>query len=239
MVRFIINKIIDAIYPPRCAICDGLLYKHSDGVCSECASCITFVEEPYCMKCGKPIEDEKREYCSDCENRPHEYDEGRAALVYDEYMSRSIYRFKYNARREYAEYYAGLIIERLGRKIKSWNAQALVPVPIHKSKLKERGYNQAALIAKYISKYVNIPVDEHLVERKIPTKVMKNLNARERENNLKKAFIVNKNSVKLNTVIIIDDIYTTGSTVDAIAHLLKENGVDKVYYISLCIGRGY
>ena len=171
--------------------------------------------------------------------KEHSYDEGRAALVYDEYVSRSIYRFKYNAKQEYAGYYANIIYNRLGDKIRSWDAKALIPVPIHKNRMKKRGYNQAYLIAKELSKLTGIPVENNLVKRKNETKVQKELGARERENNLKKAFIVNKNVVELKSVVIIDDIYTTGSTVDSIASLLKEKGVRKVYFISLSIGRGY
>lgn len=239
MITNIIKIVIDMIFPPRCPFCDEILTISDAGVCKICKEHVSYVEQPYCMKCGKPIENEEDEFCKDCIERPHSYDEGRAVLVYDEYASRSVYRFKYNSKQEYAAYYGRIIDEKLHDKIMSWNAEAIIPVPIHKSKLKVRGYNQATLIARELSKHVNIPVYEHLLTRSIPTKVMKNLDAKERENNLKKAFIVNKNSVKLNSVIIVDDIYTTGSTIDAISALLKGAGVDKVYFVSLCIGRGY
>ena len=239
MIYKIIKGVIDILYPPRCPICDDIVSLAHGSLCDRCADNIQYVQEPYCMKCGKPLDDEGAEYCDDCVSKMHYYDENRAVLVYDEYTSKSIYRFKYNSKPEYAAYYGKLIDDRLHNKIKSWNAQALVPVPIHKSKLKSRGYNQAALIAKALSKHVNIPVYENLLIRKIPTKVMKNLDAKQRENNLEKAFIVNKNSVKLNSVVIVDDIYTTGSTMDAVARVLKDAGVEKVYCVSLSIGRGY
>lgn len=235
----IIEGLFDLVFPPRCPVCNTIVADKALGVCAECFDELQFVAEPYCMKCGKPLERDGHEYCGDCLSKKHIYEEGRAALVYDDNMSRSIYRFKYNSKAEYSRVYGRIIYERLKGKIHSWNAQALIPVPIHKSKLKKRGYNQATLIAKELSRYCNIPVNEHIVYRKIPTEVQKNLSATERENNLKKAFIVRKNVVKLNTVIIVDDIYTTGSTIDAVARVLKAAGVEKVYYISLSIGRGY
>ena len=239
MIKSIIDRIVDLAFPPRCAICNELLSIGERGSCYECRDKLTFVVEPYCMKCGKPLDNEELEYCSDCSTKEHSFDEGRAALVYDEYISRSIYRFKYNSKQEYAAYYAQIIYDRLRDKIKSWNPEALIPVPIHKNRMKKRGYNQAYLIAKELSKLTGIPVENNLVKRKNETKVQKELGARERENNLKKAFIVNKNVVELKSVVIIDDIYTTGSTVDSIASLLKEKGVRRVYFISLSIGRGY
>lgn len=241
-MRVNINKIwefmVDALYPPRCPICNDITDDKANSVCTSCVGVIPYVGKIHCMMCGKPMCDAAAQYCNDCLTKPHYYDEGRAALVYDEYMSRSIYRFKYNSKVEYARFFGRVIYDCLGRKIKSWNADALIPVPIHKSKMKSRGYNQAFLIAEELSKHVKIPVLNDYLFRKNQTKVQKNLTASERENNLKKAFIVRKNSVKLKSVIIVDDIYTTGSTIDAIAKILKESGAEKVYFVTLCIGRG-
>lgn len=239
MTRRLLDIILDIVYPPRCPVCNELVSQGEVSVCKRCESLLTYVEEPYCFKCGKSIEDEMEEYCNDCKDGRHFFDEGRSVLLYDEYMSKSMYRFKYNGKQEYARFYGKIIYERLAGKIKTWNPDVIIPVPIHKSRLNKRGFNQADLIAKELSKYAKIPVDNHILKRKIPTKVMKNLDAKERENNLKKAFIVTENVVKLNSVVIIDDIYTTGSTVDAISRVLRNAGVSKIYFITVCIGRGY
>lgn len=233
------ENILDYVFPPRCAVCNGVMLHLRDGVCEECRDKITFVEDPLCLKCGKPIDDPGAEFCTDCENKVHYYREGRGVLLYDEYMSKSIYAFKYNGKREYACFYAKLIYGRLKNKIKMWDCEALVPVPVHKSKLKKRGYNQAAILAEELSKLCKIPVREDLISREKSTIVQKNLSAKDRENNLKKAFIIRKNSVKLRSVAIVDDIYTTGSTIDAVAAKLHEAGVENVYFITLCIGRGF
>ena len=128
--------------------------------------------------------------------------------------------------------------ERLGDKIRRWDVDAVIPVPVHKSRLKKRGYNQAALIAGELSKRLGIPMRDGVVIRRAATGVQKELGAAERQNNLKKAFIVPGNVVKLKSVLVVDDIYTTGATVDAVAGCLKGAGVEKVYFASLCIGRG-
>lgn len=230
------DMLLDVVFPPICPVCNRIVGAGRH-ICPECMKKLYYVEEPYCMKCGKPV-DEEDEFCRDCRSTHHVYDEGRAALLYDEYMSRSIYRFKYNGKQEFAGVYADIMYERLSSKIRAWNADVIIPVPVHKSRLKKRGYNQAALIAQKLSKLLKIPVREDIVTRHTATKVQKNLGARTRQNNLKKAFNITSNSVEYNSVLIVDDIYTTGATVDALAGCLKRAGIKKVYFATLCIGRG-
>ena len=113
-----------------------------------------------------------------------------------------------------------------------------MPVPIHRSKKNSRGYNQAQVIAAGLGRLLQIPVDDRLIRRVRRTKPMKDLSAAERQNNLKKAFKICRNDVKLNTIIIVDDIYTTGSTIDAMSYELRRAGVKHIYYVALAIGRG-
>lgn len=231
------NALLDLLFPRICPVCNNIVSKYGADICPSCEKRLSFTGDSYCMRCGKPVEEDE-EYCSDCKKRRHMYDEGRSVLIYDECSSKSIYRFKYNGKREYAAYYGRVIAGRLGGKITSWNADVIIPVPIHKSRLKKRGYNQAALIANELSKRVNIPVDGNVIYRKVATGAQKMLGAAERQNNLKKAFIASGNVVKYKTALIVDDIYTTGATIDAVAACLKENGIQKVYFVTLCIGRG-
>ena len=237
MIRRLLDIAADAVFPRICPVCNRIVSHFGADICPGCVRMLTFVEGPRCERCGKPV-DEGEELCEDCRRHEHAYEKGCAALVYDEYISKSIYRFKYNGKQEFSRFYGRIMSERLGDTIRSWNADAIVPVPVHLSKLKKRGYNQAALIARELSKRLKIPVNERLVVRTAATQVQKNLSARQRQNNLKGAFNVPQNSVELNTVLIVDDIYTTGATVDAVARCLKGAGVGSVYYASLCIGRG-
>ena len=235
-IKKIPGMLLDAIYPPICPICNEIV-PAGKLICPACERLLSYVEEPICAKCGKPVDDDES-LCRDCARGGHVYDEGRAVFIYDEYMSKSMYRFKYNGKQEYARFYGRCMYECLGPFIKSRNIEAIVPVPVHKKRLYERGYNQAYLLAKELSKRLEIPVCDHLVIRKTATKVQKNLSAASRQNNLKKAFIASGNVVKYKSVLIVDDIYTTGSTVDAVSAALKQGGVRKVYFVTLCIGRG-
>lgn len=226
---------LDLVFPARCPVCDEVT-PFPELICPACRNVFEPVREPRCQKCGKYIRDEKEEYCRGCRLVMHEFDRGMGVFTYQS-MTRSMYRFKYASRREYARFYGEEIISRLGRLIRIWKPDALVPVPIHYTRKRERGYNQAEVLAKVIGRKMGIPVKSRLLKRVKKTLPQKLLGDAERQNNLKKAFKIDRNDVKLKTVIIIDDIYTTGSTIDACAAVLKGAGVKKVYFITVAIGR--
>ncbi len=230
-LKYIGNGILDALYPRRCPVCGDIVVPKGERVCLSCRGRFKYVEEPYCLKCGAPLLKAGEEYCADCKGRKHYYDYGRAVFIYDDVMSLSIYGFKYRGRQEYASYYADEIAARYGRFIRELSPDALVPIPLNKKRLRKRGYNQAELIAFELSKRLSIPVKPDLLIREKNTKPQKNLSGQERENNMKRAFKIGKNDVLLKTVILIDDIYTTGSTIDSAAACLKESGVKGVYFI--------
>jgi ComF family protein len=195
--------------------------------------------EPLCKKCGKPLSLKEAEYCPDCSRKRHLYTRGRAALEYDSLMRESIGRFKYKNRREYADFYVQELLRTCKEAVKSWGVDLLVPVPLHKSRRKLRGFNQAELIARGLGRELGLPVSSELLLRTRKTVAQKELNDQERRANLKNAFQVAKNKVSPKKILLIDDIYTTGSTIDAAAAVLLDHGAEKVYFLSISIGRGY
>lgn len=229
-------NLLDWIYPRHCPICDTILPQSDGKICLQCLEKLDYVKEPSCKKCGKKIHSMQKEYCVDCEKKEHFFESGYSLFTYNEKLKASIYRFKYKGRVEYADFYGEEIAKRLGKKISGWKPDALVPVPLHKSREYKRGYNQSYEIAKVIGKQLEIPVRNDLLYRVKKTVPQKELDENGRQNNLKKAFKLRQNDVKLNTIIIIDDIYTTGSTVDAVAVELLHAGVQKIHYIALAIG---
>lgn len=233
----LLNTFLLFLYPRRCPVCDRPVKPWNALICRECEASLSYIKPPRCMKCGKHIGDGEREYCADCSKQSHLYDRGRALFVYPN-VSASIARFKYSGRREYAGFYATRMMEVMGDFIRGCRADALVPVPLHKSRKQKRGYNQAEVLARELSALTGIPVCADLIGRIKKTAPMKELSAAQRQNNLKKAFKMLRNDVKLNTIIIIDDIYTTGSTIDAMSRELKNAGVEKIYFVTLAIGRG-
>lgn len=225
------------IFPPRCVVCEKLLFIDEE-ICKECREKLPFVGNIYCMKCGKPLESE-RELCTDCKRRKHYFTRGVALWSYSPALKKSLYRFKYNNKQYYAQYYGKELACRYGWMIRGWGIEKIIPIPLHRKKEKQRGYNQAYLLAKELSRLTDIPVDDKIITRIRNTVPQKKLNDRERQKNIKDAFKINQNVVKLKTILLVDDIYTTGSTFDEVARILAEAGVSRIYVISLCIGRGY
>lgn len=231
------DALVSLIFPRRCPICDKPVKPYGALACAECEKKVMYVSEPACFKCGKPLRDATAEYCDDCKKHRHLYVRGLPLFDYRS-VSDSIYRFKYQGRSEYAAWYGEKMYSRLGNRIKAIRPDALIPVPIHKSKLRQRGYNQAALLARELSERTGIPVREDVVVRAKKTDPLKDHTPAERNNILRGAFKLASDDVKLKTIIIVDDIYTTGATVDEIASVCMAAGAGNVYYTALSIGRG-
>lgn len=237
------NNLGKLLFPVKCPICDRVLEEQlmrirgclPMGICHECAGRVQYVLPPRCFKCGKRLQEEEAEYCKDCQETEHEFIMGRALYEYHS-IKEALFRFKYHGRREYVEVFAAELSFYLGDFIRRVKPDGLIPVPIHIRRKRQRGYNQAGELAKALGKEMGIPVYENLVVRKINTRPLKALSPTQRQNSLKKAFILGENVVKLSTVIIIDDIYTTGATIDAVAKVLLALGPMKIYFITLAIG---
>ena len=205
-------------------------------MCSRCKSRIPYIGDNYCLKCGKALLKTDSEYCSDCMHTEHLFTRGRALYIYGGAVRASISRFKFRGRREYADFYALDMVRHLGSFICKCRPDKIIPVPISREKLKKRGYNQAELIAERISAYTDIPVDKTLISRIRNTPPMKELTRGERMKNLKGAFKMGAIDVKCRNVLVVDDIYTTGSTIDAMAGELKKAGAENVFFVTLASG---
>ena len=229
------DRILDIVYPRRCPVCDDAVTGPGHYICEECADSFLPVEDPYCMKCGSPLKDSGMIMCRNCMRRDHDFTSGRAAFLYDDLLKESVYRYKYGGRAEYAGYYAGIMAKRLEPYIRSCRADAFIPIPLHADRLRKRGYNQAQLLAEGLSQYFDIPVRNDILSRPVKTRVQKSLGAAQRQNNLKKAFKIDSDVVKLKNTLLVDDIFTTGATMDAAAGCLKAAGVSNVYYVVLGI----
>ena len=234
MIRKIPVFLMQTVFPARCPFCDEIVIPYGEKICSDCIKKIKYVTPPWCMKCGKKM-NEEGDLCNECISKEHFFDRGRALYEYDSIVD-GIYKFKYAGRKEYARVYGEEMAKYLGEFVKSCNADLIIPIPLHKSRQKKRGYNQASLIARCLSDMVGIPVREDILIRSKNTIPLKKLNRYERQNNLKKAFNIGKNDVKLKTIILIDDIFTTGSTIDEASRVLKSAGADKIYFITLSCG---
>ncbi len=234
--ELVYGGLLQLLYPIRCPVCDRIVKPAGEHICLECLEKLKILTPPWCMKCGKKLQMEG-EYCADCRKKAHSFRRGRALYEYES-AALSIYRFKYGGRQEYGEYFGEQIAEYLGSFVAQVRPDALIPVPLHRKRKASRGYNQAELLAREAGKHLGVPVYTGFLVREKNTAPLKYENPQERQNNLKKAFNIVKNDVKLEKVIVVDDIYTTGSTMDEVAKVLQAAGIKEIYFIALAIGAG-
>lgn len=251
----------DLVFPRRCPVCDRPVRPAGALICPECEQMLERVEEPVCRRCGKPLRSPDRHFCGDCLSLRHIYERGCAVFTYHS-AAGGLFRFKYGGRQEYGAFYGSC----MAQKLEEFTGRAgtgqdpglpgpedlrtgggyprpgiprpdfLVPVPLSARRLKKRGYNQALVLAREVSARTKVPVLDHALGRVSDTLPMKNMAPAERQNNLKKAFQAFGNDVELKTIMLIDDIYTTGSTVDACADALYRRGAGHVFFMTLAIG---
>lgn len=239
-----LQSILELLYPVRCPICANIVLPKGDMICPACRDKLQPIIEPRCMKCSKPIEVDEKEYCNDCLRMNYHYIRGYSLWVYDVSMKKSIGDFKYRNKREYGTFYIQEIICLYGRTIEKMAPDVIIPVPIHRSKYMERGYNQAEVLARGVSKELGIPVLSRLLIRSRKTLPQKQLDNKARLRNLQQAFSLDKKEEasykgQIQRALIIDDIYTTGSTIEACTNVLIQYGIKEVYFLTLCIGQGY
>lgn len=233
-----LHSVSKLLYPPRCPGCDTVIRPASISYCcSDCRNKLPFIHHPYCFKCGKPIK-KTEEYCPDCRKTRHEFDQGRAAFLYLSIMKRAVYHMKFMNRRDYLDFFAAAMTECVQKNLPAWKPEVILPVPMHSSKLKSRGYNQSELLATRIADLTGIPVNNSLLYCARKSGEQKTLSREERRRNLQGCFKVKKDQEIPVRVLLIDDVYTTGSTMDELARILKLAGVREVYFLVLCAGAG-
>ena len=240
-------NLLDLLFPVKCPVCGDLLKKKGERICQSCRKGLPRVTEPCCSRCGKPIETVAREYCQDCEEKRHSGKndplcQGTALWIYTDRMKRTMANFKYNGCYGDSVFFAEELVRFRGRKMREWHVDCVVPVPLHRRKRWFRGYNQAACVAEEVGKQMDLPVMTTALERLRNTRPQKKFDDKGRRDNVKDAFCLTEESRRMvhsKCILLLDDIYTTGATLEACAKILLEAGVKKVYFACLCIGRDY
>ena len=228
------HKILKFLYPDKftCCFCRDEIFDDDDiETCGNCKNKLPFITGKVCEKCGEPINN-MANYCEMCNGGSHIFKKARSVFIYKDNIVSAIVNFKFKNKRyfykPFAKYLQQIYIEN------NYCCDVIIPVPIHKSKLKERGYNQCELIAKRLSKLLNISVDSNSLVKIKQTINQVDLNFKQRRENLKGAFkVIEKNKIKNKVVLLIDDVYTTGSTLDACCYELKKAGAKEVFALTV------
>jgi len=235
---FVKKLVLDIAFPPRCAVCDAVLPVGYDrGACRSCMSKLSYVTEPQCLKCGKEIMSYEDEYCDDCRRETRSFVRCYPLLNYIPPVSDALAKLKYHGRAEYADFYGRLMAEYFGNIYMNIPGACFVPVPVSRQRLHRRGYNQAELIALAISEYTAVETRSDILVRSKDTKAQKKLSRSDRAKNLRHAFEVKPGTDIPEAVILVDDIYTTGATLEACTQVLLRAGVRRVYATTVCVGK--
>lgn len=224
-------SLLDIIYPRRCVGCRTLLKLTEDRwLCGKCARDFVFVRDKYefcCKICGRPIEHEGK--CVFCNMTDIYYGRGMCLYDYEGAVRAAVLRFKLGGRYSFAEFFGGKMAEYLTCPTQY---NAVTYVPMFSADKRVRGYNQSQLLAERISKITNIPCQSLLIKSK-KTKHQRSLKKDERKSNIRGAFKVSAN-VKGMNILIVDDIITTGYTINECCKMLKRAGAANVDFFVLC-----
>ncbi len=239
-LRQITEVIRRVVFPPQCPCCGKLLSfdEYGDGFCRPCKGKIRYVHEPTCKVCGKALNDPVEEYCNDCKKVRHVFTQSKAVYIYDGGIKNAMYRLKYGNHKDFARVFARDMAKMHGKYLKYREIDLIVPVPMNAAKRRTRGYDQAALLARELASETGLCFSDKVLVRARKTRPQKELNDVERRKNLKNAFKMGRSSVKSRKVLLVDDIYTTGSTMDACAEVLMKAGARAVYGMTVVVGEG-
>ncbi len=231
--RKIKTILLDLFFPPRCASCQGVGF----WLCPRCRAEIALIRPPLCLLCGRPIAEKvpgaalPPELCSSCRSAPLQIDGIRSAAYFEGPLREAIHRFKYRELSALALPLGEVLSE--GWRVNRPPGEVIVPVPLHPKRLRERGYNQAALLAKELGKKIGLPVVGNLLVRVRETLPQTNLKGRERKENVRDAFRCHGHELKGKCVLLIDDVCTTGATLEACSLALRGSAVRSVWALSL------
>ncbi|MEZ4706451.1 MAG: ComF family protein [Caldilineaceae bacterium] len=224
---------VNALYPAQCVECG----RCGDLLCDVCAQRVLPVSTIVCFCCGRP-QPSPVQFCLTCQNRTtHALQMTRAAAVFTEPLRTAIHHLKYEQKPELAQPLARYLVAVFSAAPWPQRAaaiEAVIPVPIHADRRAERGYNQAELLAGWFCRTVNLPMRAEWLSRWRATPSQVGLSAAERQRNVVDAFRVT-GMVQGRTILLIDDVYTTGATLQACADELMRNGARRVYALSLAM----
>lgn len=226
--------IIETLYPRhlKCIACKSeLAEKNVYDMCPECYQKLDFITHNFCVRCGQKLPKDLSGACLNCKATNYHFELARSAVSFSGDMIKIIHRFKYARYKFLAEPLSYLLYDLL--LVQDWKIDMIAYVPLFLNRERTRGYNQSRELSLYLSKHTSLPIFDDIVRLK-DTPTQTKLSRRERQENVKDCFKVNnKSAVKGLNILLIDDVFTTGSTSNEVSKELKKAGANKIYVLTV------
>lgn len=233
------DNMLDALFPRNCVYCEGARENGGPFLCGPCREDVVFINGPYCNRCGVPA-DISYDYphesfeCGPCRRGNFVFDQARSLGVYDSVLKQLIRNFKYGKRSGAIREVDSLLDEYFSRAGDTYRGFGVVPVPLHVRKLKERGFDQAYLIAQSTARRLGLPLWDRVLTRVRETEPQARKDKGHRRENVRGAFRMDRaREAAGRDILLVDDVFTTGSTVNEIAKVLKKAGAGRVHVFTL------
>jgi len=231
-----IERLFQFFLPPLCHCCGKYLEEGRQGICPACLSEIQWIEPPFCSICGIPFisKEVDNHPCGPCTVKRKYFTMARASGYYEGALREAIHRWKYEGKIHITPFLGDWMAEELYRYWDSDLFDFLISVPLHIKRLRERGFNQALLLVKELNRRTGIPYRNNLLKKQRPTIPQVNLSGREREREVRGSFyLIEKEVVEGKSILLVDDVYTTGATVNECSKVLLAGGAKQVDVLTL------
>ena len=229
------SRLLDTLFPRRikCILCgDELNVDERNSVCVHCQTSAPFISGHTCVRCDMPLnEDDYANVCFNCKQHDYHFTAVKAVFAYKAGVRSCIYRLKYKHQAFLADYLYKFMVTKYATL--DWIIDYVIAIPLHPKRLKNRGYNQSQLLAKPFCKDLNLTLLEVMTRVK-DTPSQTRLGSRDRAKNMKDSFaLTDKSLIKDKNILLIDDVYTTGTTIEEATRLLLSAGAKAVYGLTL------
>ena len=230
-----IKTLLSLIFPLECRICKKTLEAENlTYICPECFTKIRFIKEPHCLKCGQPLRPFENKVCKNCQKEKLYFKKIYSMGLYRGVLREAILLLKYQKVKALISPLGKLFLKYCQENLKTSNFDIVLPVPLYRSKRREREFNQAEVFARIIAKHYSLSLAPKNLLRIRDTRKMSGLSREKRKRNVRDAFLVKrKEEVKNKRIFLIDDICTTGATVDECSRILLQAGVKEVTVLTL------
>lgn len=229
-----IKKVINEFFPSnmKCILCGEELSQNTlYSICDDCMSSLPFNDGHVCLRCDRPLNN-MGNYCTNCKNGKLYFKRNKSLFLYKSPINTVIRKLKYDNKKYLSDTFSNMIAGEVSKM--EHHFDVVVPVPLFPKRQKKRGYNQSELLCEALKTKLNMNVDTTLLLKIRNTRTQANLTRIERMENLDSAFMVsNKKAVKGKTILIVDDVFTTGTTINECAKTLVEAGAKAVYSVTL------